>query len=158
MNMHPTRRVFLGRRGFAAEPEPRYDEPAIGIVGINPFPDIAVEHQSVVGELDFRVPWVTSADEFANLHLSLELRTPIRGSIEGESSLDQKFAIWQQNIGGNDFVRFSEANRFEANRFEPNARGLARQRDGRQTYVCDRDADVLLTVDERSWVIITRIR
>ncbi|HWM24472.1 MAG TPA: hypothetical protein VNP98_06585 [Chthoniobacterales bacterium] len=151
--MHPTLRVFLGRRGSSSAVEPRYDEPAVNYSGMLPDGDIVVSPLSAVGELDFPVPWVRSPDEFANRHLSLQLRTPRPGARHGETDLQQPYVIWQQDIGGTDFVRFSLADRFEQN-----ARGLASQRDGRQTYVCNQNADVLLAVDERPWVILTRIR
>jgi hypothetical protein len=99
---------------------------------------------------DIPVPWCRSWEEFSNsIHLRLSFFAtrglgPIRES--------QFYTIWQQDINGVDLVRFS-LNGY----YIENAPGLAAYRVGHPAYNSRHNSDAILVVDERAWVILTRI-
>jgi hypothetical protein len=144
-NMHRERHVLISRCGRAVPIPTSY--PSDG-----PQAEAVIPPLDAVGELDFPIPWCRSAEEFNNLHLSLAIVTLSPGYAVPGPPL-QEYRIWQQDIAGVDLVRFTSGSEFE-----PNARGLAGSRRGDPPYFPDRDADVLLVVDERPWVILKRIR
>jgi hypothetical protein len=140
-NMRADISLFLGKRGTAAPPN---IDPIVS-------DDIRVDSFDIRGDLDYPIPWCRSADEFNNLHLSLDLRRPYGSGYGRTTTSIQRFVIWQQDTGGEDRVRFSLDGQFH-----PNALPLAADRNG-APYIPRSDADVILWVDDRQWVILTRI-
>lgn len=64
-----------------------------------------------------------------------------------------EYTIWQQDTGGSDLVRFTQDDSFVVP-----AGGLAADRSGRALYDARGNSDVMLVIDERPWVILTKIR